>query len=38
MYVNGKMRPFETIPGIGGGGIKENDGGGVIMYGILDVL
>jgi hypothetical protein len=27
MYVNGKMRPVETIPGIGGGGIKENDGG-----------
>jgi hypothetical protein len=28
MYVNGKMRPVETIPGMGGGGIKENDGGG----------
>jgi hypothetical protein len=25
---NGKeMRPVETIPGMGGGGIKENDGG-----------
>jgi hypothetical protein len=27
MYENGKMRPDETIPGIGGGAIKENDGG-----------
>jgi hypothetical protein len=29
MYENGKMRPVETIPGrgIGGEGIKENDGG-----------
>jgi hypothetical protein len=26
MYVNGKIIPFETIPGMGGrGGIKEND-------------
>jgi hypothetical protein len=27
MYENGKMRPVETIPGMGVGGIKENDGG-----------
>jgi hypothetical protein len=27
MYVNGKMRHVETIPGMGVGGIKENDGG-----------
>jgi hypothetical protein len=27
MYENGKMRPDETIPGMGGGAIKENDGG-----------
>jgi hypothetical protein len=27
MYVNGKMRPVETVPGMGGEGIKENDGG-----------
>jgi hypothetical protein len=27
MYVNGKMRPVETVPGMGGQGIKENDGG-----------
>jgi hypothetical protein len=26
MYVNGKMRPAETIPEMGWGGIKENDG------------
>jgi hypothetical protein len=25
--VNGKMRPVETIPGMTGGGTKENDGG-----------
>jgi hypothetical protein len=24
---NGKMRPVETIPGMEGGEIKENDGG-----------
>jgi hypothetical protein len=28
MYINGKMRPVETIPGMRGGVIKENDGGG----------
>jgi hypothetical protein len=27
MYENGKMRPVETIPGVGGGRIKENGGG-----------
>jgi hypothetical protein len=35
MYVNGKMRPIETIPGIEGGRIKENDGGGEFNYDIL---
>jgi hypothetical protein len=25
-YVNGKMGPAETIPGVGGGAIKVNDG------------
>jgi hypothetical protein len=35
MYVNGKMRPGETIPGMGGGDIKENDGGGDFNYDIL---
>jgi hypothetical protein len=28
MYVNRKMRPAETIPDWGEGGIKENDRGG----------
>jgi hypothetical protein len=27
MYENGKMRPTETIPGMGGRRLKENDGG-----------
>jgi hypothetical protein len=27
MYVNGKMRPVETIPGMGGQEGKDNDGG-----------
>jgi hypothetical protein len=27
MYVNAKMTPVETVPGIGGGGTKENSGG-----------
>jgi hypothetical protein len=26
MHVNGKMTPVETIPGLGRGKIKENDG------------
>jgi hypothetical protein len=29
------MRPFETIPGVGGGEIKENDGGSEFNYDIL---
>jgi hypothetical protein len=27
IYENGKMRPVETVPGMGGEGVKENDGG-----------
>jgi hypothetical protein len=30
-----KMIPFETIPGQGEGGIKENSGRGVFKYDIL---
>jgi hypothetical protein len=30
MYENGIMRSVETIPGMGGRGITENDGGGRI--------
>jgi hypothetical protein len=29
------MRPVETIPGMRGGGIKENDGGCEFNYDIL---
>jgi hypothetical protein len=35
MYVNGKMRPVETISGMGEGGIKKNDGWGEFNYDIL---
>jgi hypothetical protein len=35
MYGNGKMRPVETVPGMGGGRIKEIDGGGEFNYDIL---
>jgi hypothetical protein len=34
-YVNGKMRPVRSSPGVGGGEIKENDGGGEFNYDIL---
>jgi hypothetical protein len=37
MYVNGKMRPVETISGMEvKGGIKENGGGGEFEYDIFD--
>jgi hypothetical protein len=29
------MRSVGTIPGMGGGGIKENDGGGEFNYDML---
>jgi hypothetical protein len=32
MYENRKMRPVETIPGMGDVGIKENDGEGKFNY------
>jgi hypothetical protein len=35
MCENGKMRPVETIPEMGGGRIMENDGGGEFNYDIL---
>jgi hypothetical protein len=38
MCVNGKMRPVETILGMGGGRIKENDGWGEFKYDIFDIL
>jgi hypothetical protein len=39
MDVNGKMKPVETIPGIGRGGEKrENDGEGEFNYDIFRIL
>jgi hypothetical protein len=38
MYKNGKIRPAETIPGMGGGRIKENNGRGDFNYSILQEL
>jgi hypothetical protein len=35
MHANGKMTPVETPPGMGVGGIKENDGGDEFNYDIL---
>jgi hypothetical protein len=35
VYINGKMRPVETILETGGEGIKENDGGGELDYEVL---
>jgi hypothetical protein len=35
MHENGEMRPAETIPGRGGDGIKENNGGGEFNYDLL---
>jgi hypothetical protein len=38
MYVNGKMKPVETIPGMKEEETKENDGVGEFKYGIFDIL
>jgi hypothetical protein len=35
MYESGKMRPVETVSGMGGGEIKENDGGREFNYDML---
>jgi hypothetical protein len=35
MCINGKMRSTGTIPGMGGGGIKKNNGGSEFNYDIL---
>jgi hypothetical protein len=37
MYVNGKIRPVGTIPGMGRRVKKENDGGGEFKYDIFDI-
>jgi hypothetical protein len=33
-----KKRPVETIPGMGGMWLKENDRGGEFKYDIFDIL
>jgi hypothetical protein len=38
MYVNGKMIPVETIPGMGREELKENDRRGEFKYDIFDTL
>jgi hypothetical protein len=38
MYVNAKMIPIETVPGIREGGMKENSRGGEFKYDIFDTL
>jgi hypothetical protein len=35
MYINGKMRPAETVPVMEGRGIKESDGRSEFNYDIL---
>jgi hypothetical protein len=35
MYTKGKMRPVETIPGLGRKSIKEKDGGEKFNYDML---
>jgi hypothetical protein len=35
MYENGKMKLVETIPGMGKGVLKKNNGGGEFNYYIL---
>jgi hypothetical protein len=38
MYVNAKLIPVDTIPGIEGEGIKESGGGDELKYDIFDTL
>jgi hypothetical protein len=38
MYINAKMIPVETIPGIREGGMKENNGGGEFKYDLFDTM
>jgi hypothetical protein len=38
MYVNGKMRLVETIPGMGEGGKTENDIEGELKCDIFNIL
>jgi hypothetical protein len=38
MYVNAKMIPVETVPGIRGEGMKGSSGGDEFKYDIFDTL
>jgi hypothetical protein len=38
MNVNGKMISVETLPGIGGGRLRETGRGGEFTYDIVDML
>jgi hypothetical protein len=38
MYVNVKVIPVETIPGMGEEGIKKSSGGSELKYDIFDPL
>jgi hypothetical protein len=38
MYINGKMISVEAVPGMGGGGLKEDGGRGEFKYDIFDIL
>jgi hypothetical protein len=38
MYVNAKIVPVETAPGIRGGRMKDSSGGGEFKYEIFDTL
>jgi hypothetical protein len=38
IHVNGKMISVETVPGMRGGGIKENGGGGEFKCDIFDIF
>jgi hypothetical protein len=38
MYVNGKMISVETIPGMGGEGVKEKGRGDEFKYDVFDIL
>jgi hypothetical protein len=38
MYINAKMITVETNPGIRGGEMKENSGGGKLKYDVFDIL
>jgi hypothetical protein len=38
MHVHAEMIPAEAVPGIAGGRMKENSGGGEFKYDIFDTL